>query len=362
MRALTFQGVEIVETRNDVADPVIQSDSDVIVAVHRAGLCGSDLHQYHGREPVRPGTVPGHEFFGEVVAVGSAVQQFRVGETVFAPFTTSCGECFFCRDGLSSRCEHWQLFGYLPPENELDTGRGIQGAQAEFVRVPLAESTLLHAPGGLSAEEALLLGDNFTTGFFCADQAAIRPNGITVVIGCGSVGLCAIVAARFLGAETVLAIDPVESRRHRAAELGAVAVSPDEAPTIVAELAARTGRIGADSILEAVGNPAAQKLAFDLVRPGGVISAIGVHTAEQFSFSPTAAYDKNVTYKTGRCPVRSYLDRLLKLVQDDQLRIPVEQIVTESRLPLSQGEAAYRQFASRSGDCVKILLDPRAAG
>ena len=101
---------------------------------------------------------------------------------------------------------------------------------------------------------------------------------------------------------------------------------------------------------------------FDLARPGGVISAIGVHTAEQFSFSPTAAYDKNVTYKTGRCPVRSYLDRLLKLVQDDQLRIPVEQIVTESRLSLSQGEAAYRQFASRSGDCVKILLDPRAAG
>jgi threonine dehydrogenase-like Zn-dependent dehydrogenase len=359
MRALTFQGVEIVETRNDVRDPIIQSESDVIVAVHRAGLCGSDLHQYHGREPVRPGTVPGHEFFGEVVAVGNAVKQFRIGESVFAPFTTSCGECFFCRDGLSSRCEHWQLFGYLPPEDEVDTGRGIQGAQAEFVRVPLAESTLLHSPDWLSAEEALLLGDNFTAGFFCADQAEIRPDGITVVIGCGSVGLCAVVAAKFLGAETVLAVDPLVLRRIRAAPLGANTASPEEAPTIVAELAAKTGRIGADSVLEAVGNPAAQKLAFDLVRPGGVISAVGVHTAEHFAFSPTAAYDKNVTYKAGRCPVRSYLDRLLRLVQDDGLRIPVEQIVTESRLPLSQGEEAYRQFASRSGDCVKILLDPR---
>lgn len=358
MRALTFQGVEVVEARN-VADPEIESESDVIVAVHRAGLCGSDLHQYHGREPVRPGTVPGHEFFGEVVAVGGSVKRFRAGEYVFAPFTTSCGTCFFCKDGLSSRCEHWQLFGYLPPEDEVDTGRGIQGAQAEFVRVPLAESTLLHSPDGLSAEEALLLGDNFTTGFFCADQAEIRSDGITLVIGCGSVGLCAIVSARFLGAETILAIDPVESRRNRASRLGAIAVSPEGSPTIVAELAAQTGRIGADSVLEAVGNPAAQKLAFDLVRPGGTISAIGVHTAEHFAFSPTAAYDRNVTYKAGRCPVRSYLDRLLELVQDDGLQIPVEQIITESRLPLSQGEEAYRQFASRSGDCVKILLDPR---
>jgi alcohol dehydrogenase len=359
MRALTFQGVEIVETRNDVPDPVIQTESDVIVAVHRAGLCGSDLHQYHGREPVRPGTVPGHEFFGEVVAVGCSVKQFRVGESVFAPFTTSCGECFFCRDGLSSRCEHWQLFGYLPPEDEVDTGRGIQGAQAEFVRVPLAESTLLHSPSDLSAEEALLLGDNFTTGFFCADQAEIRPDGITVVIGCGSVGLCAIVAARFLGAETVVAIDPLVWRRIRAAPLGAITVSPEEAPAIVAELAAKTGRIGADSVLEAVGNPLAQKLAFELVRPGGVISAIGVHTSEHFEFSPTAAYDKNVTYKAGRCPVRSYVDRLLRLVQEGDLQIPVGQIVTQNLASLSTGKLAYHMFATRKEDCVKVLFDPR---
>jgi 2-desacetyl-2-hydroxyethyl bacteriochlorophyllide A dehydrogenase len=360
MRALTFQGTEIVEARSDVADPQLQSESDVIVAVHRAGICGSDLHQYHGREPVRPETVPGHEFVGEVVAVGSQVRGFRIGESVFAPFTTSCGECFFCRDGLSGRCEHWQVFGYLPPETEVDTGRGIQGAQAEFVRVPLADSTLLPSRG-LSAEEALLLGDNFTTGFFCADQASIRPDGITVVIGCGSVGLSAIVAARHLRAESVIAVDPVESRRQRAKNLGAIAVSPEEAPALVADLAARSGRIGADSILEAVGQPDAQQLAFDLVRPGGVISAVGMHTSKQFSFSPADAYNRNVTYRAGRCPVRSYLDRLVKMVEAGDLVVPVKQIITESRLPLSQGEAAYRRFASRSEDCVKILLDPREA-
>lgn len=357
MKALTFQGTENVELRNDVDEPVLQSDSDVIVAVHRAGLCGSDLHQYHGRESVRRGTVPGHEFFGEVVAVGTAVRQFRVGDFTFAPFTTSCGGCFFCRDGLSSRCESGQLFGYLPPTGEVDSGSGIQGAQAEFVRVPLADSTLLSSKG-LSPEQALLLGDNFTTGFFCADQAAIRPDGISVVIGCGSVGLSAIVAARHLGARTVIAVDPVPSRRLRAVALGATAVSPEEAAMRIEELAAKTRQIGADSVLEAVGHPSAQKLAFDLIRPGGVISSVGVHTREHFSFSPTGAYDRNVTYRTGRCPVRSYLDRILRLVAAGDLMIPVEQIVTESRLPLSQGAEAYRRFASRADDCVKILLAP----
>jgi len=349
----------MIQLENDVTDPEIQSDSDVIVAVHRAGICGSDLHQYHGRERVRPGTVPGHEFFGEIVAAGKRVTRFRTGEQVFAPFTTSCGQCFFCRDGLSSRCARGQLFGYLPPVDETDSGRGIQGAQAEFVRVPLADSTLLHCPAGLSAAEALLLGDNFTTGFFCADQAELRPDGITVVIGCGAVGLCAVVSARFLGADTVIAVDPVESRRRRAAELGATAASPEDVPDLVAELASPAGRVGADSVLEAVGSPAAQRLAYDLVRPGGVISAVGVHTSGQFAFSPAAAYDRNVTYKAGRCPVRSCLDRLLILVQNRECPIPVEQIITQHRVPLSQGDQAYRMFASRSKDCVKILLDPR---
>ena len=359
MRALTLRGVEMIQLENDVADPVIESDSDVIVAVHRAGICGSDLHQYHGREQVRPGTVPGHEFVGEIVAAGRSVTRFRTGEQVFAPFTTSCGECFFCRDGLSSRCSRGQLFGYLPPVEETDSGCGIQGAQAEFVRVPLADSTLLQCPAELSAAEALLLGDNFTTGFYCADRAELRADGITVVIGCGAVGLCAVVSALFLGAETVIAVDPVASRRHRAAGLGARAASPEEVPALVAELASRGGKLGADSVLEAVGSPAAQQLAFDLVRPGGVISTVGVHTTREFAFSPTAAYDRNVTFKTGRCPVRSYLDRLLMLVQNGEFTLPVEQIITQHRVPLSQGDQAYQTFASRSGDCVKILLDPR---
>ena len=356
MRGLTFQGVEVIEFQNDLAEPSILHATDVIVRIHKAGICGSDLHQYHGRELVRAGTIPGHEFAGEVVEVGRSVSRFRVGDFVFAPFTTSCGECFYCTNQLSARCSHWQLFGYLPPQNEPDEGRGIQGAQAEFLRVPLADSTLLKLVDGLSMEAAVLLGDNFTTGFFCADMGNIQPDGITVVIGCGSVGLCAIVAAKSLGAEHVVAVDFVADRQRRATRLGATACSPEDAFDVVNELAARLRRPGADSILEAVGIPSAQDLAFRLVRPGGTISAVGMHTAKTFTFSPADAYNKNITYRAGRCPVRSYLDTLVRRVQEKDLVVPVSEIITHDNVRLEDGSSAYEQFSQRSGECVKVLL------
>lgn len=360
MRGLTFQGIEQVEFCTDLADPILQCDSDVIVQVHRAGICGSDLHQFHGREPVAVGTIPGHEFVGEVVAVGSAIRGFQTGDQVFSPFTTCCGECFFCNNGLSGRCHHWQAFGYLPPNGVDDHGRGIQGAQAEFVRVPLADSTLVRVPESMTLEQAILLGDNFTTGFFCADMGGIRRDGITVVIGCGAVGLSAIVAARFLGAEQIVAVDPVESRRAKAAELGAMTVTPEAARDLISQLAAPTGRQGADTILEAVGNPTAQKLAFELVRPGGVISAVGMHTANDFAFSPADAYNHNITYRAGRCPVRSYLNRILTAIEQKQLWVPTELIITHTGRPIYEGSAAYAEFSSRTGNCIKTLLDPTA--
>jgi threonine dehydrogenase-like Zn-dependent dehydrogenase len=211
----------------------------------------------------------------------------------------------------------------------------------------------------MSVEQAMLLGDNFSTGFFCADQADIRREAMTVVLGCGAVGLSAIAAARYLGAETVVAVDGVESRRKRAAELGAIVATPDEAAQCVQELARATGRGGADSVLEAVGLPSAQRLAFEVVRPGGVISAVGMHTSAQFTFSPEDAYNRNLTYRAGRCPVRSYLDRLVREVESGSLTIPVSQIVTHAQVPLSDGPDAYRRFSQREEDCVKILLDPR---
>ena len=168
MRGLVFEGVERVAFQAVLPEPVMEKSSDVIVSVERAGICGSDLHQFHGRERVAAGTIPGHEFVGEIVAAGSDVTSLREGDRVFSPFTTCCGHCFFCQQGLSARCDSWQFFGYQPPEGVVDEGRGIQGAQAELVRVPLADTTLVKLPSAMSVEEGMLLGDNFTTGFFCA--------------------------------------------------------------------------------------------------------------------------------------------------------------------------------------------------
>ena len=358
MRGLVFEGIERVVYCQHLPEPAIEQPGDVIVSVLRAGICGSDLHQFHGREPVGSGTIPGHEFVGDVVAVGSGVVAFRVGDRVFSPFTTCCGHCFFCQYGLSARCDSWQFFGYQPPTGVDDGGRGLQGAQADLVRVPLADSTLKKLSPTISIEEAMLLGDNFTTGFFCADQAGIQRDGVTVVLGCGAVGLSAIVAARHMGAETVVAVDGVASRRSRAAALGAAVASPDEAVDLVRQLAGLSGRGGADSVLEAVGTPAAQQLSFQLVRPGGTISAVGMHTADQFAFSPADAYNRNLTYRAGRCPVRSYLDRLVRDVEAGRLKIPVQQIVTHNCVPLGDGPSAYRMFSQRDDDCVKVLLDP----
>ncbi len=204
----------------------------------------------------------------------------------------------------------------------------------------------------------MLLGDNFTTGFFCANQGDIQPDGITVVLGCGAVGLSAIVAAQYLGAEMVVAVDGVPSRRSRAAALGALVACPGEAVEQVRQLGSVSGRGGADSVLEAVGSPAAQQLAFQLVRPGGVISAVGMHTSAQFAFSPEDAYNRNLTYRAGRCPVRSILDRLVREVECGNIVIPVQHIVTDHCVPLCHGPAAYRKFSQRAEDCVKILLDP----
>ncbi len=223
MQGVCFRALGVVAWE-DVSTPRIEQPDDAVVAVEVAGLCGSDLHPFFGRETgLDPGTVMGHEFVGRVLEVGPDVRTVRAGDRVYAPFSTSCGRCMPCLSGLTSRCERGQLFGWR------SNGVGLHGGQAERVRVPLADGTLKPLPDGLSADAALLLGDNFSTACFCAEMAAIRPDGVTVVIGCGSVGLLGILAAQMSGAGAIVAVDPVPERRARAAALGAVAVEPGPA-------------------------------------------------------------------------------------------------------------------------------------
>jgi 2-desacetyl-2-hydroxyethyl bacteriochlorophyllide A dehydrogenase len=348
MRALTYHapGDLRVET---VQDPVILAPTDAIVAIRLAAICGSDLHVWHGRERgLDAGTVMGHEFIGEVVEVGRRVSRVRVGSRVVSPFTTSCGVCYYCAGDLPARCEKGQLFGWV------ERGAGLQGGQAEMVRVPLADTTLVAVPHALADEAAILLGDVLSTGYHSAVMGGVGAGTVALVVGCGPVGLMAVLAARELGAARVFAVDAVPARLALARNMGAEILPLGSEAALDVLRAATQGR-GADAVLEAVGSPEASRLAFDLVRPGGVIAAVGVHHEAAFPFSPGQAYDKNLTYRIGRCPARHYMERLLPLAE--RRHADLRALFTH-KVPLAEAPAAYQMFDAKTDGCIKVALTP----
>lgn len=346
MHALTFGGKEIIEY-STVKDPQLLHSTDAIVRITMSGICGSDLHVYHGRETgLDHGTVMGHEFTGIIEEAGNGVKKFKKGDRVLSPFTTSCGECFYCSIGLTCRCEKGNLFGWV------EKGHGLHGAQAHYIRVPMADSTLLPLSNDLTEKKGLLLGDVFSTGYFCADNAGIKPKNIYAVIGCGPVGLMTIIAAKHLGAETVYAIDVVPERLTVAKQFGAIPLNPSLI-NVKEEILNNTHGRGTDAVMEVVGSSATLKLAIDLLRPGGTISSVGVHTAKHFSFSPGEAYDKNLIYKSGRCPARYYAEKLLR--DEVPQRYAIEDIITHNFL-LQEGAKAYEVFDKKLDNCIKAVL------
>lgn len=348
MQGVCFQSVEQVAT-SDLPDPTILDPRDAIVRVTMAGLCGSDLHPFFGRETgLDPGTVMGHELVGKVVEIGEDARQtggIEVGDRVFVPFSTNCGNCFFCRQGITSRCEHGQLFGWV------QDGRGLAGCQSEYVRVPMADATLMKLPEDVSDEAGLLLGDNFSTGFYCAEMANVKRGGVYVVIGCGTVGQLCVLAAKSMGAETIFALDPVAERRDRAESMGAVALPPNQ--DSLTRIRAETDGRGADAVMELVGLPAAQSMAYQAVRPGGVMSVIGCHCTPHFSFSPADAYDKNLTYRTGRCPARHYMHLLCDRVLAGEFDL--SGFITH-RFALPESQHAYDVFSNQRDGCLKAVF------
>jgi threonine dehydrogenase-like Zn-dependent dehydrogenase len=335
MRALVFEGPGLIAVR-DVPTPELVEDGDAIVRVTASGLCGSDLHPYLGREPVAPGTIPGHEAVGSVEAVGSAVTRFVPGRRVIVPFTTSCGRCDPCIRRVSARCERGQLFGWRDPS---DPGVGLHGCQAEYIRVPLADTTLVPAPDVTDAA-ALLLTDNLPTAMAAIDRA--RPTESLTVVGLGAVGLCVVALARRLGVARILAVDPVSERTAAATVLGAeIGVAGESEPTA--------------AVVEASGAAAAQRTAFESAAPGSVLSIISVQTASDFAFDPIEAYDRNLTVAWGRAPVRSILESHIDFLAEVAADV-AETIVTRPDLPMSGGPEVYASFSDRG--FVKGSFDP----
>jgi len=347
MKAITFAGVQSLEY-GTVPDPVLRDDHDVIVKVEAAGVCGSDLHPYLGRERgLDHGTIMGHELVGRVVEAGAGVERLAIGDRVVAPFTTSCAECWACRLGLTARCVRGQLFGWV------QNGHGLHGAQAEYVRVPLADTTLVPVPATLpDAAVAVLAGDVLATAMFAAEMARIGAGDVVAVVGCGPVGLLAVRAALARGAGHVFALDSVASRLELAAELGATPLSVRD-DDVAARIRDVTERPGADCAIEAVGSPEATRTAAAVLRPGATLAAVGVHTEEHLALSPGELYDRNLVYAAGRCPARRLLPDALALAEREADLLA--RMITH-RLPLEHGIQAYRALAAREEGWGKVVL------
>jgi threonine dehydrogenase-like Zn-dependent dehydrogenase len=284
------------------------------------------------------------KFHGE-----EAVAAFRAGDRVVAPFTTNCGECFYCRSGLTARCEKGQLFGWI------EDGVGLHGGQAQRVRVPLADSTLVPVPGEIRDDAlALLAGDILSTAIFGAKLAGVGQGDRVVIVGCGPVGLLAIRACLARGARKVFAVDRVSSRLDLAARFGALPVhlERDDALSLVQ---AHTDGRGADRSIEAVGTAEATRVAADLLRPGGSLAALGVHTEPNLALSPGEIYDRNLRYAGGRTPARHLMPEALRFAESEA---PLLESLISHRMPLTEGKEAYRIFSERQEGCTKVVLLP----
>ena len=344
MRAATFQapGEVRIEER---PEPELVDAGDAIVKVEATGVCGSDLHIYHGRVAMEPGFTLGHEYVGTVTAAGDGVGRVATGDRVLGCYCTACGECFFCKREDFHKCDKGRVFGHGEALGDL------QGAQADSVLVPNADLTLRKVPDGLSDELALFAGDVMGTGFHAIEALEVEPGGSVAVLGLGPVGLCAIQAAKAAGAETVIAVDTVEDRLAVAKTFGATPVHLNEDDPRAAVKAATEGR-GVDGTVDAVGHPDALELACRITRKAGTVSATGVY-AERLNLHMGIVWIKALTLKTGHANVIKHVDPVLeKMVKGELDPGP---LVTH-RMSLDDASEAYELYDRR--EALKILLSP----
>src|SRR5918994_6526674 len=344
MQAVTFQAPGEVRVE-DRPEPHLLARDDAIVRVEATGVCGSDLHIYHGRVVIEAGFTLGYEFVGTVVATGEGVTEVAQGDRVLGCYCSACGSCFFCRRGDFHKCDDGRVFGHGK------TLGSLQGAQAERVLVPHANLTLRRVPEGMSDDIALFAGDVMGTGWHAIDQADIRPGDTAAVLGLGPVGLCAVQAAKAAGAAHVVAVDTVEERLRLAESFGAEAVHLTEDDPRAAVNAATEGR-GVDAAIDAVGHPDALELACRVVRKVGTVCAIGVY-AERVQVHMGIVWIKALTLKAGPANVIGHVDRVIAMLHGGVL--DPGPLVTH-HMKLEDAAEAYAVYDRR--EALKIVMKP----
>ena len=344
MRAVTFQAPGVVSVE-DRPEPELLDAGDAIVRIEATGVCGSDLHIFHGRVQIEPGFTIGHEYVGTVTAAGEDVSRVAVGDRVLGCFQTACGSCYFCRRGLYHRCLESRTFGHGA------TLGSLQGTQAEMALVPHADLVLRRVPEGMSSEVALFAGDVMGTGFHAVDSSGLRPGDVAAVLGLGPVGLCAVQAARAAGAAHVFAIDTVAERLSMAEAFGAEALHLGEQDVRAAVRGATEGR-GVDVSIDAVGDPKVLESAIRLTRACGSIQCIGVY-AERAEVHMGLLWLKALTLRGGHANVLGHVDRVLAMLSAGVL--DPSALVTH-HMKLEEAPEAYAVYDRR--EALKIVLTP----
>src|SRR5450759_4974903 len=344
MRAVTFQAPGEVSVQ-DVPEPTILHPADAILRIEASGVCGSDLHIYHGRVQVEPGFTIGHEYVGTVIATGEEVQEVSVGDHVLGCFQTACGHCFFCRRGLFHKCDSSRTFGHGA------TLGSLPGTQAEQALVPNADLVLRRVPEGMSDDVALFAGDVMGTGYHAVEQSGLQPGEVAAVLGLGPVGLCSVQAARAVGAAHVIAIDTVAERLAMAESFGAQPVHLTEGDPRAAVREATDGR-GADVAIDAVGDPRALDLALRLTRKCGTVQAIGVY-AERCEVHMGLLWIKALSLGSGHANVIGHVDTVVEMMSAGQL--DPTPLVTH-HMSLEEAPEAYALYDRR--EALKIVLRP----
>ena len=347
MKALVYHGPGK-KSWDEVPDPKIQDPTDVIVKVDMTTICGTDLHILHGDvAAVTDGRILGHEAVGTITEIGTAVGTFKVGDRVIVSCITKCGRCEYCVKGMPSHCQTVGGIGWI-------FGHLIDGTQAEYVRVPFADTSIYLIPPGVTDEQALVLADSLPTGYEVGVLAGgVRPGHVVAVVGAGAVGLSAILTTSLWGASKVIAIDSNEFRLQKALEFGATDIVK-VGPNTVADVIALTDGLGVDVAIEAVGYPETLLTAMSLIRPGGTIANVGVH-GTPVEIPMQDLWIHNVTMTMGLVDTVS-TPTLLKMVQSG--RIPSEKMGTH-RFTFKQIDEAYDVFKNAAANsALKVIIQP----